>query len=277
MVAGLLLLFAGATKLSPIQSLAISRWIVLTESAAFSVGLVEFMLGWFCIAFLHLHILNWTVLGAFCIYSCVLLLKLGSGESSCQCLGGTSVPVVSMLITDFLVAISVLCTWGNWSRPNKIPSVLPNHIRNLQTMFPLSLIVLILLFGSVSAAMTFFSGQRLVVDSSSKFGGSVEKGDFVDVIYKLSNLSRQSVRVIGAKSSCSCLGVLDLPIAIGIGESKDVRVRLFGNKVNTLQSEMVALIFDDTLQKQMLVATALVVKAGKPISLGDRSHDQKVP
>ena len=175
MVAGLLLLFAGATKLSPIQSIAISKWIVLTGPAAFSIGFAEFMLGWFCIAFLQVRVLKWSVLGAFCIYISVLLLKLVSSESSCQCLGGTPVPVISMLITDSLVAISILFTLGCWSGPNRIPipSVLTNQIRNLRIVLPLSVFLLISVFGSIGAAMTFFSGQRLVVDSSSKFGGSV--------------------------------------------------------------------------------------------------------
>lgn len=207
--------------------------------------------------------LNWFVFGAFCIYICVLLLKLAVGESRCQCLGGAHLSVMFMLILDCAVAISILCTSGYWSRASVVQGVLFKHIRNLQIVMPLNLVVLILLFGSISAAMTFFSGQRLVVDSSSKFGGSVAHGDSVDVIFELRNLSRQSVRVIGAKSSCNCLAVLDLPIAIGIGESKDLRLRLFGNNSNSLQSETVALVFDDVLQNQSLIATALVTKVDK--------------
>ena len=223
-------MFGGATKLIPLQILVVSRWVILVPPAAFAVGLTEVTIGWLCIAFSQLKLLKSSVLGAFSVYICVLAVKWWLGEEGCQCSGGTGLSVHSMMILDGMVFASIVWSLRHWSEPCHVSPAIAIRIRNLQILLPAMLILLIVIFGSIGAAMTFFSGQRLVVDSPSKFAGSVKEGDFAEVSFRLSNFSAQGIRVIGAKSSCSCLAILDLPVSIESWESKQIRVLVFASR-----------------------------------------------
>ena len=162
-----------------------------------------------------------------------------------------------MLLLDSSVVFFSLLSRREWGLSLiKSSGTVFEQVNNLRWVVPSLLVASILCFGSISGATSFFSGNRLVVDSESKFAGTVQYDKIIDVSFTVKNFSLAPVNVIGARSSCSCLGVVDLPILIGPGESKLLRVRLFPRKKGEVQEESVDLIFDDSSSRQRLFASA---------------------
>ena len=114
------------------------------------------------------------------------------------------------------------------------------------------------LFGSLEAATGYLSGDAILVDSHGKFGGRVPADDSVDVYYRLSNSTSQPVRVLGAKATCSCIGILDLPVTISPGGATNIRLRVHGRNPGTVQRESAELILDAPKLRIVLDATVVV-------------------
>jgi Protein of unknown function (DUF1573) len=78
--------------------------------------------------------------------------------------------------------------------------------------------------GSIPAALSYVRGDRLVADERSKSFGTVEQGQPAKVVFRLTNFSKQPIRVIGAWSSCSCLTLEGLPMKVSPGEELSLPV-----------------------------------------------------
>ncbi len=69
-------------------------------------------------------------------------------------------------------------------------------------------------FGSFSAAMAYLRGDRLIADAYTQSVGIVGGGEQPAVFFKLTNMSNQAVEILGAKSSCTCLMMDQLPVVL---------------------------------------------------------------
>lgn len=81
-------------------------------------------------------------------------------------------------------------------------------------------------FGSVERSLRYLAGERIFIDSPSKTVGQLDQSDSRAVSFRISNLSRDPVEIIGANLSCTCLVTDELPIAIGPRKTKDFHVRV---------------------------------------------------
>jgi hypothetical protein len=158
------------------------------------------------------------------------------------------------------LAIVALCFFRQrWEQLVGLPSgVVGDQVRNLRFVLPALLFGCITWFGSLDAAKAYFSGQNILVDSLHRYAGEVNRNEFLDVSYKLSNPTSSPVRVLGAKASCSCIAILDLPTTVEPGGDKLIRLRVTGKTGGRLQRESAELVFDDSALRIVLNATALV-------------------
>ena len=81
-------------------------------------------------------------------------------------------------------------------------------------------------FGSLSMAATYLAGDRLLFDGRTKWFGSVEQGWEGALTFRTMNAAGRPVRILGARSSCTCALVDNLPITLAPGELKSLDVRV---------------------------------------------------
>ena len=256
---GCLLLIAGATKLGPLHAIPITPWLVLPKAFVFFGGITEFILGWMCLSLVPHRLLRQIIFGLFALFLMVLGMKWIAGEQSCECLGSMAMPLAWMAMIDGVALIALAWYRDSWGRP-WMPqgSFLSEQVSNVRLVFPVLLIGCILWFGSLDAAKAFFAGDAVLVDSISKYAGDVRQNESVDIFYRLTNPTGLPLRVLGARSSCSCVAILDLPTTVEPGGAREIRLRVTGRKADTLQREKAELIFDDSALRVVLNATANV-------------------
>ncbi len=98
----------------------------------------------------------------------------------------------------------------------------------------------------------------VLIDAATKFAGEVQSGESVDIVYRLENVTGEPIRILGARASCSCIAILDLPTTIPPGGKRGIRLRIVGRTPDRLQHENAHLLFNDSTLSLTLNATALV-------------------
>jgi hypothetical protein len=118
-------------------------------------------------------------------------------------------------------------------------------------------------FGSLDAAIGYATGARLLATNSAQYAGSLPDGETSTVAFELTNYSRQPIRILGAKSTCRCVALDDLPITLPAGQTGKIRVRLKARagKSRQIQRESATLIFDDPVRSVTITVTAIVLPA----------------
>jgi hypothetical protein len=80
-------------------------------------------------------------------------------------------------------------------------------------------------FGSVQTALGYWlRGETLFVDAKEKSLGVVAPGETVTASFKLTNGARNSIRILGCASGCTCVAPKDLPFALRASESREFTV-----------------------------------------------------
>jgi len=64
--------------------------------------------------------------------------------------------------------------------------------------------------------------QLLSVDPSPAFTCKARKGDVVKAVFKLENLQKRPITLLGAKTSCPCAVAEGLPVTLAPGDSSKV-------------------------------------------------------
>jgi hypothetical protein len=81
-------------------------------------------------------------------------------------------------------------------------------------------------FGSVTAALAYFGGHRILAEAYSKSFGTIEPGFERTVSFEITNTTERPVNVVGVTSSCTCLRAVDLPILLAPrGGKQSIRFR----------------------------------------------------
>lgn len=92
--------------------------------------------------------------------------------------------------------------------------------------------------GSTSNALAFLTGERLLADSYTKSFGVVASGDAKFLKFKLINVARTPIKIVGAKSSCSCTSVGTFPLTIPSGENREITVRFRSSRAGSFISSI---------------------------------------
>lgn len=270
---GTLLVVAGGLKLAPARELPLTDHLILSQNTVLVIGMAEFLLGLLVLSFAAVAAIHWSVLATFSGYICVLSLQLLAGESVCQCLGSRPLPLLWMLVLDGVLLVAAVCFQRNWRQP--LPRVSNSFLGDVLSLTRYALPALVLLgvirFGSLDAAMSYVSGARLLPTSSTRYAGHLQDGQIALISFDLTNYSDQSVQVLGAKSTCNCMALKDLPLEFAPGASGTVRIslRATGGNKPQLQRESATLIFDDPARMLTLTVTASVTPSNL---LSDVTH-----
>ncbi len=265
-VIGVLFIVAGGVKLAPWRPIALLPWLVLPASAVLLVGVVEFVLGCLVLSYSNRRVISVACRAAFTLYVTVLLSQLWAGESVCQCLGSRSLPLVWMLVLDAVLLLSMWWFRARWQQP--LATVRKNSafvelFSGARFALPILVLVGLLAFGSLDAAIGYATGARLLATDSAQYAGRLADGETGAVAFELTNYSRQSISILGAKSTCSCMALDDLPLTLAAGETGKIKVRLMarGGESRQIQREAATLIFDDPARAVTLTVTAVVSPA----------------
>jgi hypothetical protein len=81
-------------------------------------------------------------------------------------------------------------------------------------------------FGTVSAALNYLSGQRLIVDENRRSFGTLEAGRERTVEFMVTNDTSKPVSLLGARVSCTCVSVEDLPRTLAPSARWPLRVTI---------------------------------------------------
>jgi dolichol-phosphate mannosyltransferase len=260
---GALLVLGGGVKLAPWRELALLPWLVLPPAAVFAAGLYEFILGCFVLSFAGRRSIAAITGITFASYLVLLLLQLWAGESACQCLGSRSLPLVWMLGLDSVLLASICWYRQRWQKPLDPPehrTAVRDVLANMRVALPLLVLVGIALFGSLDGAIGYATGARLLTTATTQHVGYLDDGEVGTATFELANHGREPIRILGAKSTCRCVALDDLPMTIEPGQRGRIRVRVKarGSHQQTLQRESATLIFDDPTRAATLTVTAIV-------------------
>jgi hypothetical protein len=79
-------------------------------------------------------------------------------------------------------------------------------------------------FGSFARARAYVRGDRLFVDDRDRSIGDIRAGTKLTLQYAVTNLTGHPVRLLGARPSCSCTVVDDLPATLAALETRSIPV-----------------------------------------------------
>jgi hypothetical protein len=106
-------------------------------------------------------------------------------------------------------------------------------------------------FGSFGSAVAYLSGDRLIADTYTRSVGNVSEGEPHAVFFKLTNMSNQAIEILGAKSSCTCLVVDQLPAVLPPHGVFRLRIGLRPKPKSSRIDERVRLFTDREGQRQL--------------------------
>jgi hypothetical protein len=164
-----------------------------------------------------------------------------------------------MVGLDVAIVAALIAFRQSWDRPLRLPvGVLGDIAFHGRFVFPAMLAAAVLFFGAPRSAIDFLAGKSILVPSSQQFAGEVFPRERATTVFELRNASDHSIRVLGAKASCRCVAIDDLPLTIGPKEIKPIRIHLVARDVPGVQRETAELLFDDSASSITLGVTALV-------------------
>lgn len=112
-------------------------------------------------------------------------------------------------------------------------------------------------FGSLAAALAAVRGDPLVVDQLFKSISGVRPGSRVALRYALTNVSGHPIRLLGARTSCSCTVVGDLPITLAASETRLLKVLIATREDQAAFDGSIRLYTDDLRSTEIVVGYSL--------------------
>ena len=258
-VIGTLLLVAGVSKIVAGQPMLLANAWLIAPTAVVAWAMFECVIGWLTLGFATGRWL-WIILTSmFTAFACLLSIEWIRGASECQCLGGAGLPIVGMIVLDLMIVVHLIVFRRAWRHGATLPDgLLGDLAKQSRWVVPGILLMSVVLFGSPQSAIGFLSGNSVTARTSHRYAGEVHPDATATTTFELRNVSDRPIRVLGAKASCRCVAIDDLPLTLGPKETKAIRVQLVAGKVPGVQRESAELLFDDSTPNLTLGVTALV-------------------
>lgn len=102
-------------------------------------------------------------------------------------------------------------------------------------------------FGSTANAVAYLNGEYILADHTVEQLGPVDPGKVFDVTFNLTNVSSESIRLVGANFSCSCLLPPSMPMDFPGGETTPVTFHFYSPQTAMKFEELIELYFDGPL------------------------------
>jgi hypothetical protein len=262
---GLLLLAGGLSKLLTPHPIPIGDWFVLPAPLVGVCGLLESLIGLACVSFVPYRMLSTMVGVLFASFCGLLLVQWFAGESSCQCLGAVSPPIPWMLALDVSVLASIFVFRRQWTNRLRIENrFVDEQFRNARLVVPFLLALGTWFFGSVDGLFGFLSGSPLVVESSSQGAMTISPNERAELVYFVRNITSRDLTLVGARASCRCVAIQDLPLTIRSKEVQPIRVSIYGRASRGMQRESAVLIEQDSAF-QLPLKASVIVRSDPPL------------
>jgi HYDIN/CFA65/VesB-like, Ig-like domain len=111
-------------------------------------------------------------------------------------------------------------------------------------------------FGSVSGALDYLNGSRVLVTPRAQQLGILSVGEKRSLEYRVTNWTGREVRVLGKSSSCTCTVVEELPGSIAPSETVTIRVSVTAPKAGPDLAGSVWLLTDAPADTEVLLSYA---------------------
>ena len=100
-------------------------------------------------------------------------------------------------------------------------------------------------FGSLVAFVAFLKGHTFVILPAQADLGTCCSGDRRSTSFTIRNLSERPLRVVGAKTACSCVVANALPISVPARESRTIPIQVHINRRSSDYCEPIVFFVDD--------------------------------
>ena len=124
---------------------------------------------------------------------------------------------------------------------------------------------LVLNFGSLASATAFLAVHGVVIEEAEKDLGMVPLDDQREAHFRLQNLSRREITILGAKSPCTCTQIMALPAKIPAGETFDFHILYRAEKSGKFIEDL-KIYTDDPVDSSLTVRLVVTVAPMKSIS-----------
>lgn len=105
-------------------------------------------------------------------------------------------------------------------------------------------VVAVYMFGSIESALGYLRGDRLIPEVRSKSFGLISGHADLLIPIRIKNLLRRPVRVLGAKTSCTCVVIDNLPMTLPPTSVSAIRVRVRPSVKSGQVTESIRIITD---------------------------------
>jgi len=117
------------------------------------------------------------------------------------------------------------------------------------------------LFGSALAGLAYLGGYSLVASPSSVDLGQIAPGERREFEVTLKNLGSRSIKIIGARSSCTCIATHGLPRDVDSGQTIALKVYLVAPRGRSELVQSLTYYTDSSDSPQIAVKVRGVVSA----------------
>ena len=106
------------------------------------------------------------------------------------------------------------------------------------------------LFSSVGNALGYINGQRLFAQPEALVSTAI--GEAREFSVTVTNLGKRPVRILGTRSSCSCVATLGLPVSLPPNDRRTVWVKFRPNRKQTGRFTQTLRLFTDEADQRHL-------------------------
>ena len=122
-------------------------------------------------------------------------------------------------------------------------------------------------FGSLPRAFAYVRGERFIIEPVVRSLGEVRGDAELSLTYTVTNLTDRRVKVLGAKPSCLCTIVSDLPPDLPSCRQQSIRVAVHTPEASGRFSGNVTIYTDDIVTRELrFVFVATVRRESQPPS-----------
>lgn len=131
-------------------------------------------------------------------------------------------------------------------------------------------------FGSLRSSLAYVRNDLLIVEGGVKVLGDLPLDSRHDLQFSIRNLGGRSVRILGAKSSCTCATIGERPREIPPGESRSVLVRFHVEDEGPVGGR-VTLFTDDPAHRELpLILTARGLAPAPPSPIQPKASEPRL-
>jgi hypothetical protein len=108
-------------------------------------------------------------------------------------------------------------------------------------------------FGSIGSAIAYVRGDRLLPNVYTRSFGVAPSGRELSTEFKLTNWAGSPIRILGARSSCTCVLAAGLPATVQPRKTYVLKLRIRNRRKKGHVSEHVHLLLDDPQGKSLVL------------------------